>query len=839
MDDQAQPDLSAPQPEPANPAPAQPDIHFGEILDLGNHQYWTISSTDGGVIVTKKGQPDRKLSQKELSAALTRKIPIAVRHQGDEFSTAGIALGQVIHLPEDIGANARIVSFDATSNGGEVQIVIPNKGTFWVPKTAIQDIRLVGRDANKGLDTLREAVGVAKDEPKEKARQKKEKLDKTLKPEELEKRARIETAVKEAEKEAAKGGVVGQSDFEDAMAHFRGITPEQARAEKAKKIREKVEKQIGEQQTSTVKKEASIAVPAMQSAQEIEESLAVEIPTINEVETEEEQEVTIQAKASSPAPVAAAAASVVISQTIPVGKASASSSSSSVKISATVPVGGGESEPSIREVRAQLTAQRAEPVLSQEQKAISAQLVSVLNNSKGDEALKYIDQQLIPEPVMRSRPVQQAAAASATRAMSSGAVQQGAAIMKKFNLPKEEVDSAARSAFRTNIMKGSSEGVEQLTNEFGPPDQYFSPPQLENLRAAGMVASGASPKSSPRGATSAKPSTRSSAGGGSVAVSKTIMVGATPVRSRATNTTGKSSSSSSSSQSSSEGSLMAGGVRQQLKPQLELANAVAFHTQSSPTQGGFVEGVGSASAGQLSEDSSNPVFGSEVHDFGSQASPEEQDQENDVYRPGGASNERFRKQQEQASATGQQFLPDSTGLPSTEFENKEKNRQMESRPTEAQDFGGGNAGLAAAFMMQQAAAQQQQKKKGEEEDDSSMEDLQAQTEAVKRMISRGTDAFNASMSIATAETVIGAILELAALMLNMNMRLLALKLKKNGLLRKIFPAAQYPFEAVTIIIADILVPMCIFLGICLMIGMMFMPLAIVAVPALGITLLAS
>lgn len=275
--------------------------------------------------------------------------------------------------------------------------------------------------------------------------------------------------------------------------------------------------------------------------------------------------------------------------------------------------------------------------------------------------------------------------------------------------------------------------------------------------------------------------------------------------------------------------LMKKGGIQMSRP---LATAVAMNAPSrSNPNSDYVEGIGSRNSGELSEDSSNPVFGSDAHNFGTNPSAEEQDQENDVYNPGGASNEGFMEKQRKSAATGQQFLPESTGTPSTEFENKEVNRSSEARSGGSQDFGGGNAGLAAAFMMQQAAAQQGKEEK-EDDESLSIQNLIQQSEDVRRMISQGVDAFNATMSIATAETVIGGILELAALLFNMNMRILARKMRSNGLFRKIFPAAKYPFEVTAIISIDFLASMFIFASLCLLIGMMFISFAAMAMPEL-------
>ncbi len=199
----------------------------------------------------------------------------------------------------------------------------------------------------------------------------------------------------------------------------------------------------------------------------------------------------------------------------------------------------------------------------------------------------------------------------------------------------------------------------------------------------------------------------------------------------------------------------------------------------------------------------------------------------DVFQPGGeAESAAFAEEQRRLFEAQEQFLPGTTGGPQpTTFVPETERVQRVRGEAEGPDEEALRAAALQAQIAQARAAALQAFEVGREEEETTtlkrIEKLRAQAESVRRNYSRLFDLFNGAVGTATSPTVVGAILEALAILVNANGRMLVAFItyrKKNSLIRKIFPAAQVPVEVAFIAVTDILVVSVVFFSTCVLLA---------------------
>jgi ribosomal protein L15 len=243
-----------------------------------------------------------------------------------------------------------------------------------------------------------------------------------------------------------------------------------------------------------------------------------------------------------------------------------------------------------------------------------------------------------------------------------------------------------------------------------------------------------------------------------------------------------------------------------------IVNAVALNA-GNQAQNAYREGLGTGDAFQDAVGA-----GGETRAPVLQTIPESYGAENEE-------EEAFAQQQARMKQAQEQFLPESTGLPTAGFENSEVSRRTRTRPTAPEGPPAGFQEQSARAAALQAAQLRSLAEAGageeEEEEEEESETVAQQRERIQKIISRGREAMEAVEAAVTVETILGAVGGIFLLLFELNASLISMRLRRGSLFRWLFPAAQFPYEAAFIASADIGLFAMLFLSLAITVGPMF------------------
>ncbi len=263
---------------------------------------------------------------------------------------------------------------------------------------------------------------------------------------------------------------------------------------------------------------------------------------------------------------------------------------------------------------------------------------------------------------------------------------------------------------------------------------------------------------------------------------------------------------------------------------LPQATAVAFSAgqQADRAAGSFQEGVGSPDAREAAFATegagANPVIDTIQKSYADSEVPDEAE---DLYSSAGTgASADFMRSQRALSAAQERFQPGTTGGPegATFAPEIQRSQSVRGGQEDSDDDALRAAKLQADVARSRAAAFQAFG--ADDEEDKALglkriEKLRGQAESARRNVSRLIDLFNMAVGAATVETLIGTIIEFGAVLLNMNGRMFVAFItyrKKNSIIRKIFPPAQFPVEVGAIVALDILIFSVLFMSVCIMLA---------------------
>lgn len=791
---------------------------FGQVLNIGG-QFWTVQSFDKGTVRVGRRMGNAmvegpSLSMDEFAIASRQPLPKDVAAKGSAFASRGLSLERPVSVPEPLGGSARVTAYDAMS--GDVQMDVPGRGPVWVSKNTIQNLVLPEGDRETAATALADVVEgrPPRVEPEPVA---KKETDKTTKP----KSPTAPTAVEPLVPEAA-------------------------------------------------------------ASEEVEQAPSATVETPVEEAVSEQTAVT---RISTP-PVASppAASPVRVSRTVKVGDAPKAATPSAVKVSATVPVGTPVKEPSIRETRVELKTQieRAKPAPTSGDVKVTASVAApatpaaaalgvagtALNVLSADR--RRPDQQLATEQQALYAKAMHALDVVSTRAAEKrGSIRdlqsQAEGLRREVSgLNAQAATPAAGGAYRTPDVSGR---IQQVSTQLGNVQNKLAmaryglqtdEAQAQQLRIATSLMKNLAPEVQ-RGqvpnsivglvAQSIPPDVPDPSPQRAVALIATLQPGvsapppetppATAAETVAAPTAPAPRSYATAAPAVTERPALPSttGLPESFRarPALTLpqATAVAFSAgqQADRASAGYQEGLGSPDAREAAFAAegagARPVIDTIPKSYSEAEAPEEAE---DLFTPGGAgASAEFMRRQQELQAAQEQFLPGTTGTPEATTFTPETERAQRIRA--GKEAGPDEESLRAAKMQAdlaraRAAAMQAFDIEQQEEEATGLkriEKLRAQAESTRRNVSRLIDLFNAALGAATVETVIGAILEIGALLLNMNGRLamfviFKISRKKNSLMRKIFPPAQFPVEVAFIAAADILVVSVVFISVCMVLA---------------------
>jgi hypothetical protein len=629
-------------------------------------------------------------------------------------------------------------------------------------------------------------------------------------------------------------------------------------------------------------KQAAPAAVETSNASDVVDDLVGD-ETFEEVQTAEKTtEPAVVVQKIIPVGASGSPASVRVSKTVKVGDAPKPVAPSSVKVSATVPVGTPSKQPSIRETRTELKGQVEKARSTPSESGIKATLavpaapatrgaavlgvakavIDVLPAEPSADAARAAQQQALYAKAMHAMEVVSSRAADKRKTIQDLQSQVGALRQEVAGLNAQASAPATGGAYRTPDV---SSRIQQVSSQLGNTQNKLAmaryglqtdEAQAQQLRISTNMMRNLAPEVQ-RGrmpnaivglvAQSIPPDVPDPSPQRAVALLATLQPGAPaptiepssanvepvetpsappPPRSYATTVPAATERPAPASTTGLPDSVRARMSRGALT--LPQATAVAFSAgqQADRAAGGYQEGVGSPDAREAAFATegagARPVIDTIPQSYAEAEAPGAAE---DVFEPGGAgASAEFMRSQRELSATQERFQPGTTGGPEAATFIPETERAQRVRPGE--EGPDEDALRAAKFQADsartRAAALQAFGLEQEEEEVSAVkrvENLRGQLESSRRNVSRLIDLFNTAAGAATSETVIGAVIEFGAVLLNMNGRAFVALItyrNKKALIRKIFPPAQFPVEFFVIVAADFLIFSVLFVSFCLM-----------------------
>lgn len=789
------------------PKPKGPNVRYGQLLMLGNDT-WTVKDgdKDGVTLMRRIGNmlEERRITPEEFDKAKARPLPQQLRAKGSAFFARGLSDGGTIQLPEVLGGTARISGYDAAS--GDVQVDVPGRGPTWVARNTIQDLVLSDGDREKGIENFAQAIG-EESPAKREAREKKVAADRKKK------QAEVAASVAQAASPATAAPVTTPGAPLPSTADTAGAQPEIA--PETTQVRRRIRRP----------KAAEPVAPAVRAA-----------PTIRVGQ-----------------PATAAPSSVSVSRTIPVG-----TPPPPVTASVEIP------QPSIRETRAELRAGQAAAVgtvgasgagasvaggvaafappptaAAAQQRVMYARAANALQVMMGRVASQ---RGAIQEMQSRAEQLRQTIANLNAQSSSQGGAYRAPAdvevrmqnasrelgevnnrlAMSRYQLQADDA-RVQQLQIGTNLMRNAAKETasgelpktivalvqRSLPSDIPDPSQERMAALMDSLQAGGSAPEPPPQDEEGVGAGAVLPAPRSFA----------VAPPPSPER-EATNADGST--------------ILAEQTRRKMQGRglsLPQATAVGFSAAQQAARAGsnFQEGLGAPDARTTAFNTegagAQPVISTIPKSYSQDQDITEAEEAADIYDAGrGGTSSEFMRQQQEARAAQEQFLPGTTpSLSGPAFE-KETMRPQGIRAEEPfeDDEAARMAAYDAAVQRARAAALAgyAQKKDEEEESVLSATKVIKQTEEVRRNVSRMIDLFNAALAVATVETIIGALWEIFVLLANMNGRLISRIIFRDpkSLARRIFPTAQFPYEFAAIVSMDLIIVAIAFIGFCMLVG---------------------
>lgn len=795
----------------------KPKPKFGQVLNLGG-QFWTVQrAEDGAVTVSRKvgdGFESRKIDAREYERAAAVPLPANLAKQKPP---KGISVGSYV----DAG---RVAGFDAAS--GEV-LVESSKGSSWVS----------GKRVSGGSALYDDTDAASGPSGPTRIRRRGDQGDETE-----EKEGWVDRKVRENVSDLTFGLVGKEKARKTSVSGSAPSAPVEAPPTPAKPTEER-----------------EVSAESMEESLEEAEELLPEI-------------VTKSMKASTPA--------ARVSRTVKVGDAPKAATPSAVKVSATVPVGTPVKEPSIRETRVELKAE-VEQAKSRAPVPSAVRMTAAVPAAPSTPAAAILGVAKAVVDTMPAEPAEDAARAqeqlrlyaramNALQVVSSRAEEkrksvqtlQDQAAALRSEIAGLNAQAAAPQAGAYRAPADVSERIARASSDLGNVSNKLALARYElqrddaqaqqlkiatNLmrRTASEVQTGRVPKAvvglvaqsipadvpepTPEQVTAFIASLSPTAPAVSEPAQEYVAAEPPPPRSYAS---APPTAKAARPVETAGGGILSDATRARMPRgglSLPQSTAVAFSAaQQADRMASYQEGLGSPDARETAfataGGGAQPVMKSIQASYMKPAKPEEAE---DVFAPGGAGvSEDFLERQREALETQEQFLPGTTGAPeATTFEPEATREQRVRTESEGPDEDMIRAAkMQAEIARSRAAALQAFETEQTEEGEGLVkktESLRQQAEMVKRNYSRLMDLFNGSLGVATSETVIGAIVEFGAVLLNMNSRAFVALItyrNKKSVIRKIFPPAQFPVEFAFIVAADLLIFSVVFVNFCILIA---------------------